>query len=62
MDSTAQWFYVSVLGGQKLDQVSRLNSSILRLAKFDKVSVTYWENIFIRKTFSPLDHCVVKTW
>ena len=39
MDSTSQWFYVSVLGGQKLDQVSRLNSSILRLAKFDEVSV-----------------------
>ena len=52
MDSTAQWFYVPVLGGQKLDQVSGLNSSILRLAKFDKVSVIgvglYWENIFIR--------------
>ena len=58
MDSTAQWFYVSVLGGQKLDQVSGLNSSILRLAKFDKVSVIgvglYWENIFIRKYITPL--------
>ena len=39
MDSTAQWFYMSVLGGQKLDLVSGLNSSILRLAKFDEVSV-----------------------
>ena len=58
MDSTAQWFYVSVLGGQKLDQVSGLNSSILRLAKFDKVSVIgvslYWENIFIWKYITPL--------
>ena len=58
MDSTAQWFYVSVLGGQKLDQVSGLNSSILRLAKFDKVSVIgdglYWENIFIRNYITPL--------
>ena len=65
MDSTAQWFYISVLGDQKLYQVS----SILRLAKFDKVSVIgdglYWENRFIRKyvtPLSPLDHCVVKTW
>ena len=58
MDSTAQWFYVSVLGGQKLDQVSGLNSSILRLAKFDKVSVIgvglYWENIFIRNYITPI--------
>ena len=32
MDSTAQWFYMSVLVGQKLDLVSGL-------AKFDEVSV-----------------------
>ena len=58
MDSTAQWFYVSVLGGQKLDQVSGLNLSIFRLGKFDKVSVIgvslYWENIFIWKYITPL--------
>jgi hypothetical protein len=58
MDSTAQWFYVPVLGGQKLDQVSGLNLSIFRLGKFDKVSVIgvslYWENIFIWKYITPL--------
>ena len=50
MDSTAQWFYVPVLGGQKLDQVSGLNLSIFRLGKFDKVSVigvTYIGKIFL---------------
>ena len=51
-------FMFLYLGGQKLDQVSGLNSSILRLAKFDKVSVIgvglYWENIFIRNYITPL--------
>ena len=48
MDSTAQWFYVSVLRGQKLDQVSGLNSSILRLLiKFWLLVLAYIEKIFL---------------
>ena len=39
MDITAQWFYASVLGGQKLDQVFGLNSSFLRSGKFNGASV-----------------------
>ena len=65
MDSTAQWFYMSVLGGQKLDLVSGL-------AKFDEVSVylllvlAYIGQTFYQELYNPIDlplnHCVVKTW